>query len=412
MSTSENPFENLANAFEGTTTQQTQPLASDPNTPVMFTMVEAGFQNFKHIFNNAISKLTGCLNALATPNGTNPPPPVTTVLASAPASKPRLSSDPKGTPKFKEPNMFNGKATQKCIHNSAAFMQAFEEHFGDSNTINTAFSKLEDLYQANSVVNCYSQYVKWIIHLNLTEASKIHYFYRNSNPDLKDTIANQIDAPKKSLKAYSTWVTTMASAKSEMYNMYDGCNAMTELTEWDSDEDKDEQHRSKKHRGDTPQTPLELPEEVAFVLAQEEVIGSDTGKKIKHGVRIISEENAGVTNVPPISFIIIGKREPRSSDIVKVFDQKSGNSFWSSLCFKFLTNFWKSYTINPICLAVDVLELKNSMDGLNWWNVRSVRIKWTFGTAIDNTLATLRRLNGVGEEDREVEYDIRVVSIQ
>ncbi|KAJ3793581.1 hypothetical protein GGU11DRAFT_850148 [Lentinula aff. detonsa] len=137
---------------------------------------------------------------------------------------------------------------------------------------------------------------------------------------------------------------------------------MTELTEWDSDEDKDEQHRSKKHRGDTPQTPLELPEEVAFALldaqAQEEVIGSDTGKKIKHGVRIISEENAGVTNVPPISFIIIGKREPRSSDIVKVFDQKSG--------------------------------LKNSMDGLNWWNVRSVRIKWTFGTAIDNTLATLR----------------------
>ncbi|KAJ3998236.1 pyridoxal phosphate-dependent transferase [Lentinula boryana] len=47
-------------------------------------------------------------------------------------------------------------------------------------------------------------------------------------------------------------------------------------------------------------------------------------KQIERGVRIVGEENAGVTRVPTISFIVVGERATKSSDIVKVFDKKGG----------------------------------------------------------------------------------------
>ncbi|KAJ3983500.1 pyridoxal phosphate-dependent transferase [Lentinula detonsa] len=47
-------------------------------------------------------------------------------------------------------------------------------------------------------------------------------------------------------------------------------------------------------------------------------------KQIERGVRIVGAENAGVTRVPTISFIVVGERATKSSDIVKVFDKKGG----------------------------------------------------------------------------------------
>ncbi|KAJ3749704.1 hypothetical protein DFH05DRAFT_1457450 [Lentinula detonsa] len=87
-----------------------------------------------------------------------------------------------------------------------------------------------------------------------------------------------------------------------------------------------------KHRGDTPQTPLELPEEAAFALKNTESI-------IKRGVRIIGEENVGVTHVPTIS-----KREPRSSVIVKVFDKKAG----IRICFGHFYASSSKFTIDEL----------------------------------------------------------------
>ncbi|KAJ3781643.1 hypothetical protein GGU10DRAFT_366114 [Lentinula aff. detonsa] len=64
-------------------------------------------------------------------------------------------------------------------------------------------------------------------------------------------------------------------------------------TERDSDEDKDEQSRSKKHRGDTPQTPLELPEETAFDLKNTEhtsQVDSEGVKEVTQGVKAVELE--------------------------------------------------------------------------------------------------------------------------
>ena len=48
--------------------------------------------------------------------------------------------------------------------------------------------------------------MEWIVHLELTEASKICYFYNHLKSELKDSLAHRTDAPTDSLKAYSDWV--------------------------------------------------------------------------------------------------------------------------------------------------------------------------------------------------------------
>ncbi|KAJ3819368.1 pyridoxal phosphate-dependent transferase [Lentinula raphanica] len=47
-------------------------------------------------------------------------------------------------------------------------------------------------------------------------------------------------------------------------------------------------------------------------------------KQIERGVRIVGEEKAGLTRVPTISFVVVGEKATKSSDIVKVFDKKGG----------------------------------------------------------------------------------------
>ncbi|KAI0760934.1 PLP-dependent transferase [Trametes elegans] len=44
--------------------------------------------------------------------------------------------------------------------------------------------------------------------------------------------------------------------------------------------------------------------------------------KAARGVRVVGEESAGLGRVPTVSFIVVGERAIRSSDIVKVFDTK------------------------------------------------------------------------------------------
>ena len=48
--------------------------------------------------------------------------------------------------------------------------------------------------------------MEWIIHLELTEASKIRYFYNHLKSNLKDSLAHCTNAPMDSLKSYSDWV--------------------------------------------------------------------------------------------------------------------------------------------------------------------------------------------------------------
>ncbi|KAG5633326.1 hypothetical protein H0H81_008718, partial [Sphagnurus paluster] len=42
------------------------------------------------------------------------------------------------------------------------------------------------------------------------------------------------------------------------------------------------------------------------------------------GVRVVGEENADLSRVPTISFVVGGQKPIRSQDVVKVFDQKGG----------------------------------------------------------------------------------------
>ncbi|KAJ4479359.1 pyridoxal phosphate-dependent transferase [Lentinula aciculospora] len=47
-------------------------------------------------------------------------------------------------------------------------------------------------------------------------------------------------------------------------------------------------------------------------------------EQIERGVRIVGAEAPGITRVPTISFIVVGEKVTKSSDIVKVFDKKGG----------------------------------------------------------------------------------------
>ncbi|KAI3616219.1 hypothetical protein WG66_013834 [Moniliophthora roreri] len=146
---------------------------------------------------------------------------------------------PKGIPKFKKPNVFNGKAllvTQflqdirnaiqlsrcslvsdhnKCLYFSTyfgsgapkewynsielnnkellndfgKFTENFKKHFRDSNIIATAQNKLDELYQTGSAAQYIARFNKWVVHLDLTDASKIHMLYRHLKASIKDAIS-------------------------------------------------------------------------------------------------------------------------------------------------------------------------------------------------------------------------------
>jgi hypothetical protein len=163
------------------------------------------------------------------------------------------STRSKATPKFKEPTMFTGKATQvvgfiqevkdtvyllrdvyvldkdKCIYMStylgpgtpkewynsilllspdllddfSGFCDAFRKHFGDSNLAVTAQNKLDNLYQTGSAAQYAARFMEYIVHLNLSEDTKILYFYRHLKNDIKDSIAHRSkDVIPTTLKPY------------------------------------------------------------------------------------------------------------------------------------------------------------------------------------------------------------------
>ncbi|ESK81475.1 hypothetical protein Moror_2206 [Moniliophthora roreri MCA 2997] len=145
----------------------------------------------------------------------------------------------KGTAKFKEPKPFDGKASSvtqflqdirntiqlshrslisdhdKCLyfftylgpgapkewynsvelHNRELlddfekFAESFKKHFGDSNIVATAQNKLDELYQTRSAAQYIARFNEWVIHLDLTDTSKIHMLYQHLKMSVKDTVA-------------------------------------------------------------------------------------------------------------------------------------------------------------------------------------------------------------------------------
>ncbi|KAI3601259.1 hypothetical protein WG66_013362 [Moniliophthora roreri] len=166
----------------------------------------------------------------------------------------------KGTAKFKEPKPFDGKASSvtqflqdirntiqlshrslisdhdKCLyfftylgpgapkewynsvelHNRELlddfekFAESFKKHFGDSNIVATAQNKLDELYQTRSAAQYIARFNEWVIHLDLTDTSKIHMLYQHlkmpngkSKPSLKLEHNNNVPS-SSSLDTLST----------------------------------------------------------------------------------------------------------------------------------------------------------------------------------------------------------------
>ncbi|KAI3604843.1 hypothetical protein WG66_008606 [Moniliophthora roreri] len=150
-----------------------------------------------------------------------------------------LDEGPKGIPKFKEPNVFNSKASSvtqflqdirnmiqlshhslvsdhnKCLYFSTylgsrapkewynsvelnnkellnyfgKFMESFKKHFRDSNIVATAQNKLDKMYQTGSAAQYIARFNEWVVHLDLTNASKIHMLYHHLKASIKDAIS-------------------------------------------------------------------------------------------------------------------------------------------------------------------------------------------------------------------------------
>uniref|UniRef100_A0A0W0FP06 Retrotransposon gag domain-containing protein n=1 Tax=Moniliophthora roreri TaxID=221103 RepID=A0A0W0FP06_MONRR len=128
-----------------------------------------------------------------------------------------LDEGPKGVPKFKKPNVFNGKAllviqflqdirnaiqlshcslynsielnNKELLNDFGKFTESFKKHFGDSNIIATAQNKLDELYQTGSAAQYIARFNEWVVHLDLTDASKIHMLYCHLKASVKDAIS-------------------------------------------------------------------------------------------------------------------------------------------------------------------------------------------------------------------------------
>lgn len=180
-------------------------------------------------FGAAFKALTNRILAAPAPVA---PPPVHT-----PAPTPS-SSDPRGTPRFKEPTVFGGSASEvegfiieiknavylqcnalptdhdKCIYLSSylkhgspkswyygilaskqhltydfeAFISDFRSHFGDSNLSGNALRKLKELKQTGSCAGYASRSRELHDHLSLDDFSKIDYFYAGLKGTVKDLL--------------------------------------------------------------------------------------------------------------------------------------------------------------------------------------------------------------------------------
>jgi len=54
----------------------------------------------------------------------------------------------------------------------------------------------------------------------------------------------------------------------------------------------------------------------------------------ERGVRIVGDEDSGLSRVPTVSFVVVGQKPLKSQDIVEVFDKKGGVS-----CYRDYTYF-------------------------------------------------------------------------
>ncbi|KAI3596166.1 hypothetical protein WG66_008958 [Moniliophthora roreri] len=108
----------------------------------------------------------------------------------------------KGIPKFKETNIFNGKAlapkewynsidlnNKELLNNFGKFTESFKKHFGDLNIIATAQNKFDELYQTGSAAQYIARFNEWVVHLDLTNASKVHMLYHHLKASIKDAIS-------------------------------------------------------------------------------------------------------------------------------------------------------------------------------------------------------------------------------
>lgn len=68
--------------------------------------------------------------------------------------------------------------------------------------------------------------------------------------------------------------------------------------------------------------------------------------KYSRGVRIVGPEEANLSRVPTISFVVVGERAIASQDVVKVFDQKGNVSAGTAASKKALTPFCSDW--NPL----------------------------------------------------------------
>lgn len=175
-----------------------------------------------------------------------PPPPPPPSAAPPPPAAATIPVDPRGTPRFKEPAMFGGSASEVdpwihdmesavylqramlptdrdkvlyavgflkpgspkswyyAVYNDQAhllddwrgFLREFKTHFGQSNPVSDALYKLEHLKQTGACATYASKSRELHAFLGLTDFMKIHYFYRG----LKDAVKDALVTVKRSDK--------------------------------------------------------------------------------------------------------------------------------------------------------------------------------------------------------------------
>jgi hypothetical protein len=157
------------------------------------------------------------------------------------------SSEPKGAPRFKEPRVFNGNASEAVpflneiedavklsrttlptesdkamylasylgngspmswytalkltsphlLDNFPLFVQNFRDHFGDSDLEGTSLRKIEALKQTGACATYASRFKELLVHVDFSESTKINKFKEGLKPEVKDVLVNIMDKPKQ-----------------------------------------------------------------------------------------------------------------------------------------------------------------------------------------------------------------------
>jgi hypothetical protein len=168
-----------------------------------------------------------------------------------------VTPNPRGNPRFREPFVFKGKATEvndflmlikdaihlsrkalpteddKCIYmatylaegsprqwytavrlkhtdtllNFEQFCEDFKAHFGSSNIQSEASRKINALYQTGSAATYAARYQELLIHVDWSDATQIDKFYEHLKSAIKDviTLTKKEDRPTE-FKAYVDFV--------------------------------------------------------------------------------------------------------------------------------------------------------------------------------------------------------------